>query len=145
VGVFRRGVASPCPEDADMQIIKAHMQEGSFFVRYISAEIFAADHVPSSSQFAVEFALDDSGHLAVLLRFEYALHVGHFLDGRVGHAHYGALLLGLHVGVADQDLLGCAFLSLAVVLSAHICITDSNITQMEHIIHTSKYWGVSFY
>lgn len=77
------------------------MQEGSFFMRYISAEIFATDHIPSSSQFTIEFALDNSGHLTVLLRLEYALHICHFLDGRVGHANDSALLLRLHVGVAD--------------------------------------------
>lgn len=102
-----------------MQIIEAHMQEGSLLMRYISPEIFPAEYIPSSSQFSVKFALDDPSHLAVLLRFKYTLHVCYFLDSRIGHADYGALLLGLHVGVADEDFLGCAFFPLAIVLPAH--------------------------
>lgn len=80
-----------------MQVLKGEMKERSLFVGDIGSEIFAAKNVPSASKFIIEFSLDDSGHFAVLLGLEDALHISDFLNGGVGDAHDGALLLGLHV------------------------------------------------
>jgi hypothetical protein len=95
-------------------------------VRDVSAEVFAANDVPAAAQLAVQLPLYYACHLAVLLRLEDALHVSHLLDRRVRHADDRALLLGLHVGVADEDFLGAAALLLALplvfILVAH-CIT----------------------
>jgi hypothetical protein len=73
------------------------MKEGSFLVGNIGSKIFATNNVPSASKFIIEFSLDDSGHFAVLLGLEDALHICYFLNGGVRDADDGALLLWLHI------------------------------------------------
>lgn len=90
-------MGSSGPKDGHMQVIERKMQKAALLVSHIRSEVLAADNVPASSEFIIDFPLDDACHFAVLLRFEDALDVCDLLDGGVGDADDGALLLGLHV------------------------------------------------